>query len=311
MCSFKKRKNYYLNEFDEIVASYDDNSISMYFDFPESSREIWNHNGRVVATFAKDFQVNSLVADVIMLEGLLGATNDTKIVGNYAYESCVSRELDDFYDSDDKQKEFEELPYNKKIEILEKLTGATFKDTIIDGIRLFPSTREAKYASCGEIISHDGIAKIKLSDDLIIDGVKVTNIMYRRNGFDVNVLNIKGKNEDFDYRKGYDFWRKNNDWYYTTGRSTEGSHETIAWTERRKNSTVDNDAINYIGNPYSYLTDSIYYDSKSSLNSRRLQMQYVLSQLGPLGPMDLIDKTMENYGFNKRKIDVKKRTKRR
>ena len=72
----KKKKNYFINNKEEVVASYDDHSISMYFEFPEASREIWNHKGIVVATFAKDFQVNDKIADIIILEGLVGACNE-------------------------------------------------------------------------------------------------------------------------------------------------------------------------------------------------------------------------------------------
>lgn len=295
----KRDKDYYLNENGEIVASYDNNSISMYFDFPEESLEIMNHKGRVIATFAKDFQVNDIVADVIILEGLYGACNDSKIVDNFAYETFVNHELDDFYDSNKKQKVFESLPYEKRKEILEKLTGATFEETNIDRITLF-MPQKMQFASCGEINSHNGIAQIKLSDNLIIDGIKVSK---KSIGYDINVLNIKKINSDFDYRNVYDYWKQYKGWYYTTRRNNVSSQEIIEWTERRKNSTIDSAAIHYIGNPYSYITDPIYYDSKSLLNARRLQMQHILSQIAP---KESIAELMSSYNFNTRENDIQK-----
>ena len=89
----REGKNYFLNSENAIVACYDDNSISMFFEYPEYDRQLHTNKGLAVATFVKDFQVNEQIADVIILDGLNGAYNDTKIVGNYAYIHCVNDEL--------------------------------------------------------------------------------------------------------------------------------------------------------------------------------------------------------------------------
>lgn len=294
----KNKKNYFINEEGAIVASYDANSISMYFEFPADSQEILNHHGIVVATFAKNFQVNDKIADIIIVDGLCGACNDTKMIGNYAYMTCDNSELRDFYDTNSKQKQFDQLPYEDRIKILEEMTGASFKGASIDGIRLFSSNKEAKISSCGHICSSNGIAQIKLSDEMIINGIHVNK---KDIGFDLNVININGQNHIFDSSEVYDFWRHENDWYYTVGRDNVVSPETIEWTERRKKSTVDKDAVFYIGNPYSHILDTIYYNSKSSLNSRRLQMKYILSQLVPEHNSN---EMMKDYDFSKREVAV-------
>ena len=172
------------------------------------------------------------------------------------------------------------------------MTGASFKGAKIDGIKLFTS----KIASCGQIHSSNGIASIKISDEMVIDNIKVNK---KYDGFDLNVININGINPNFDYKKVYNFWRQKNDWAYTPGFNKSESYQTREWTERRKKSTVDKDAIFYIGNPYSHILDPIYYDSKSSLNARRLQMKYVLSQIAS-NP----DEILKDYNFNIREVDV-------
>ena len=250
----KKKKNYFINNKEEVVATYDDHSISMFFEFPENSEEIWNHEGMVVATFAKDFQVNDKIADIIILEGLVGTCNDTEIIDNYAYLQCNNNELKNLFDT------------------------------------------KTKIAPCGQIYSSNGIASIKISDEMVIDNIKVNK---KDDGFDLNVININGINPNFDYKKAYDFWRQKNDRKYTIGFNRRGSYETREWTERRKKSTVDKDSIFYIGNPYSHILDPIYYDSKSSLNARRLQMKYVLSQITS-NP----DEILKGYDFNIREVDV-------
>lgn len=310
----KKEKNYFVNDKNEVVATYDDNSISMFFNFPKESRTLWDHEGFIVATFAKKFQVNDTIADIIILEGLYGACNDARIIDNCVYETYNNNELRDIFETNYDQEKFDKLPYEERIMILEKMTGAKLEGAKIDGIRLFGSGKEAKISSCGTIESSNGYASIEILNEMRIDGIKVNE---KYDGFDLNILNIYGKNTDFDYNKCYRYWRQENDLYYTDGiywgqendlyytddRYDTDSLEVISFTERRKYSTVDEDSIFYIGNPYAHILNDIYYNSKSSLNSRRLQMKFLLSQIA--SAIDL-NKSLKDYSFNKRKVDVYK-----
>lgn len=288
----KKEKNYFVNDRDNVVASYDDNSITMYFQFPKSDVEIWNHDGIVVATFVRDFQVNELIADVIIVEGLTGSANDTKIIKNYGYLPFRNNEV--FKDS--KQSQFERLSYDEKIKVLEYLTGAKFTNSIIDGIKLF----EEKFASCGEITASNGFASIRLSEEMEIKNIKVNTSFV---GFDLNILNVNGINKDFNFEEVYNFWRNIYDWNYTTGKNFVSSAEIIEWTERRKESTVDSESINYV-HPVNWdILDQMYYDSKGTVYSRRLMMKHFLSQYFSENDINMF---MKKYSSNQRQIDIKK-----
>lgn len=209
---------------------------------------------------------------------------------------CNNNELKNLFDTNYRQKQFDSLAYEEKIKLLEELTGASFEGAKIDGIQLFTSDKEAKIAPCGQIYSSNGIASIKISDEMVIDNIKVNK---KDDGFDLNVININGINPNFDYKKVYNFWRHEYDLEYSNSFNNSDFYETIEWTERRKKSTVDKDSIFYIGNPYSHILDPIYYDSKISLNARRLQMKYVLSQIAS-NP----DEILKGYDFNIREVDV-------
>ena len=296
----KDKKNYFINDKGEIVASYNKNSISMFFDFPAESREIWNHEGRVVLTFAKDFQVNSYVADVLFLEGLCGATNDTEVIENYAYFTVNNHELYNINGDNKLQEKFDSLPYEERIKILEEITGASFKGAKIDGIRLFKPEKETTYGSCGFIYSKNGIADITILDEIYIHNIKVCDIVDHLN-FVVNVINVKEINEDFDFDRVYEFWRKKNDWYYNSD-----EQDLTKWTERRKDSTIDESEINIVGNPYKCLLDPIYYNSKGSINTRKLKMKAILSRIAPNSKIPSI---LDSYDFNLRSVDVKKQLK--
>ena len=92
------------------------------------------------------------------------------------------------------------------------------------------------------------------------------------NDFVVNVMNIYAKNKDSDYNK------------------------------------VDKSNINIVGNPYKTYLDPVYYNSKISMNARRLQMMSMLSELVPKRKIASI---MDSYDFNLRNIDVNKQLKKR
>ncbi len=95
----KKEKVYFLDDEGGLVASCNNNSISMFFDFEKKNREIWNHKGTVVATFIKDFRIGNTSVDAMLIQGLLGATNDTSVKNN-VYEMTVNDEIDGLYNYD-------------------------------------------------------------------------------------------------------------------------------------------------------------------------------------------------------------------
>lgn len=89
----KNGKTYFVDDNYNVVASHDDKSITMYFDFKECSREIWNHNGKVIVTMISDFRVNDKTADVLIVEGLCGACNDAIITEDFAFRTGSNRTL--------------------------------------------------------------------------------------------------------------------------------------------------------------------------------------------------------------------------
>ena len=267
------------------MASYDKNSISMYFN--NISREcILNHHGVVVVTFVRDFQVNSALADVIIVEGLCGAYNDTKIVGNYAYLTTVNTELRSIYGQNSEQKWFDSLSYEKRIMILKQLKGADFSGANIDGVLLFDSDSETKYGSCGNISVSSGLAEIIICDEIILKNVKINDLPV---GFIVNVINVKGYNLNFDFDVVYQFWRERNGWNYTIGRENVSSPNIIKWTERRKNGTVDTSSINVLKEQ---IFDPIYKGASVLLDSRKF---FVTTILGKIFPQYQVNEMMKEY----------------
>lgn len=89
----KNGRTYFVDDNYNVVASSDDKSITMYFDFKKCSREIWNHNGKVIVTMISDFRVNDKTADVLIVDGLCGAYNDAIVTEDYAFKSGTNYTL--------------------------------------------------------------------------------------------------------------------------------------------------------------------------------------------------------------------------
>lgn len=294
-----KQKNYFLDYEQRIVATIDKNSITMFYDFPEESREIWNHYGKVAITFVKNFNVNGQICDVLCINGLCGAANDIIIDENFSIDRTNNIEMRNLLHNDKKslQQQFEDLGYGKRILILKKLIGANFKGARIDDIQLFESSEEYMLGNCGYLSSNDGVASFDIGGIVKFNNM-VTNRIYK-DGYDINIINFKSIYQKVNYGEVYDFYRRKNDWYYNAGYKTAGSLETRNFTERRKTSTVDVDSIHIS----KYMLDIIYNNRSKSLNAKRLQMIYILNLL-------LNDKKKSedyissSYNFSVRNCDI-------
>lgn len=89
----KNGRTYFVDDGYNVAASYDDKSITMYFDFKKYSREIWNHNGKVMVTMISDFRVNDKTADVLVVKGLCGTRNDAIVTEDFAFRTGTNYTL--------------------------------------------------------------------------------------------------------------------------------------------------------------------------------------------------------------------------
>ena len=109
-----KKKNYFFDEDECLVATVDQKSITMFYSFPKCNREIFNHKGRVAVSFVKDFNLNGDVCDIIYISGLCGACNDVRVHEDYAISTDVNNEIWDYlpdYDDDECDKKFGNCGY--------------------------------------------------------------------------------------------------------------------------------------------------------------------------------------------------------
>ena len=302
-----REKNYFIDNSQRIAATFDKelSTITMYYSFEKNSYEIWNHHGKVAIAFARDFNVNNKICDVICIEGLCGAYNDFYLEEDFCLETTNNSEMRYLFEKEvSLQKKFEAKSYQEKIAILEAYTGAKFSGANIEGIQLFPDSDKYALGNCGSLSSKNGIASFDICGEIEVENMKINQ---QRDGYDVNIINCKGQQKDTNYKDVYAFYRRKNDWNYKEGYNTAGSYETRDFTERRKNSTIDQEAI-HISKVF---LDAVYEKEKQSLNAKRLQMIYALNVL--LNDKDLARKYVEtNYAFNTRICDLKKqRIKRR
>ena len=88
------KKNYFINENNEIVATMGKNIITMYYKVDGGT--IWNHSGFAVVAIAKDFCFdnkktgNSFIADAMLIKGLCGSCNDAELIGNYFLDTAFN-----------------------------------------------------------------------------------------------------------------------------------------------------------------------------------------------------------------------------
>lgn len=293
-----KEKNYFLDDSNRIVATIDENLITMFYDFPALSREIFNHFGKVAVAFAKDFNVNGQICDVLCIGGLFGG-NDFIMNKDFFIGTKYNVEMKHLLDSNENllQKQFEALNYEEKISVLEESTGAN-----IDGIQLFREVNESELGNCGHLSATNGIASFD-----ICGVIQATNIVVKKvyKVYDINIINFKNIHQKPNYEEVYNFYRQKNDWHYNTGYKTAGSKETRDFTERRRYSTVDIDSI-HIREPIMLksVLDSIYENGNQSLNAKKLQMIYILNSL--LKNRESEDYVSSHYNFNVRNCDLRK-----
>lgn len=234
----KNGRTYFVDDNYNVVASYDDKSITMYFDFKKCSREIWNHYGKVMVTMISDFRVNDKTADVLIVNGLCSACNDAIITEDFAYSISSNHTLCD------------EL--------------GEYSDNL---------------GSCGELSCHNQLASINICNAINFKNIRVSDLS--EEGFVVNIIGNQKENNNNDYSKVYEYWRKKNNWFYTYGIQTAGSYETRAWTERRRYSTTDDEDIY---ETYDYTIDeemakrSTFKNSTSRSKHRTAQIEYELAK---------------------------------
>lgn len=174
-----EQKHYFVDKTNKVVATFDNNlnTITMFYDFPDHSREIWNHDGKVAIIFAKDFTVNGNLCDILCIDGLCGASNDFILYKNYYIEIMNNSEMRYLFEKKKTlQKLFATLSYKKRISVLEKFTGAN-----IEGIQLFPDGEDYALGNCGNLSSENGIANF-----YICGVIKVKDMVVNRkeNGYE-------------------------------------------------------------------------------------------------------------------------------
>lgn len=299
-----QRKNYFLDNSNRIVATIDENLITMFYDFPELSREIWNHEGKVAIAFARNFNINGQLCDILLIDGLCGTFNDFIMNKDFFINITTNSEMRCLLGNHENslQKQFEELSYEEKIAILKKVKGADFTGAKIDGIKLFSDGAEYKLGNCGYLSSTNGIASFNICSEIKVDNMVVNK---KQNGIDINIIDVKKTKKKANYSELYNLYRQENDWYYNLGYKTAGSLETRAFTERRRYATVDKDAIHITKQVIKDAFDPIYEKSNQSLNAKRLQMLYILN-LFLENKKESENYVSSHYNFNIRNCDFRK-----
>lgn len=278
-----KEKNYFIDDEGRIVATLANNIITMYYSV--SSDIIWNHKNHIAVSIVKDFNVNNKVHDVMYINGLCGSTNDVKLIENYFIETYFNREL--YY-----------LPLND-LNILSK------KNYFYTSIN-----KAQNFGSCGNLIVDGNQIILDICGEFIIDNID-RHLISRTNNFDLFILSPSIQNQDLNYKEIYEYHKKRHNWYYNNGKRTAGSKEKRMFDERRKESTVDKVGYANARLIENDLIDQIYYSElPKSLNSKRLQMMYVLMNNYGYNKKQALD-ILNEYDFNIRNVDVKRLVKKK
>lgn len=278
-----KEKNYFIDDEGRIVATLANNIITMYYSV--SPDIIWNHKNHIAVSIVKDFNVNNKVHDVMYINGLCGSTNDVKLIENYFIETYFNREL--YY-----------LPLND----LNLLSKKNYFYTSINETQNF--------GSCGNLIVDGNQIILDICGEFIIDNID-RHLISRTNNFDLFILSPSIQNQDLNYKEIYEYHKKRHNWYYNNGKRTAGSKEKRMFDERRKESTVDKVEYANVRLLENNLIDQIYYSELlKSLNSKRLQMMYVLMNNYGYNKKQALD-ILNEYDFNIRNVDVKRLVKKK
>lgn len=269
-----KKKNYFYDENNQLVATIDKNSITMFYSFPKYDRDIWNHNGKVAVSFIKNFNFDGYVCDAIYIKGLCGTCNDIKIHKDYAVFDTHNIEITE----NQKQRKFNMLSNKDKCKFLEK-KGFKIKDAYLEGVRLYESN--GQLGNCGTLMSSCGrvtfdiCGLIKIKNCISADYVYKTNI--NENETPLNLISLN-KRKETDYNTIYIYHRRKETWHFNKGYDTAGSDRVRKYVQSKKNQVISKDAIN--SNVSILLTDYIKEQISnistksecSSLNSKKLLM---------------------------------------
>lgn len=273
-----KEKNYFIDDEGRIVATLANNIITMYYSV--SSHIIWNHHNHIAISIVKDFNVNNKINDVMYINGLCGSTNDVRLIENYFIETYFNREL--YY-----------LPLNN----LNLRSKNNYFNSSINETQNF--------GNCGNLIIDGNQIILDICGEFIIDNID-RQLVSGINNFDLFILSPSVQNQNLNYKEVYEYHKKRHDWYYNIGKRTAGSKEKRMFDDRRKQSTVDKVGYVNVRLLENSLIDQIYYsEPNKSLNSKRLQMMYVLINDYGYNKNQALDILYE-YNFNIRNVDVKK-----
>ena len=325
------RKDYYCNSLGQVVASIDNNSITMFYDFPKNSTELWNHHGKVVATFVKNFNINGVVSDVFYVTGLVGTTNDAMVHEDYFLDLSVN---EDIVNNKMIQK-IEELPRNEQIELLKQMTNLRREKDLIE--KLYEDGESLKLGSCGTMRAEDGFASFDICGLIHINNCRIANwdrdnirnsfaVPINKNESYLNLVRVNGKKDYVDYNLVYDFYRNQYEWAYCSGIDTRGSDAIREYVESRKNMTVDerclfkNLSISFNENALTDLRDKVEYlysmSGVRSTNAVKLQImreiQCDINRIKQLASSANVtvnaNGLIKNLDFNKRKVDIRKKS---
>ena len=334
-------KDYFYDEQGQIVATVDEKSITMFYSFPECSREIWNHNGKVAISFAKDFNINGRISDIIFIDGLCGASNDVHLHEDYAINTGVNSEMV----TNPAQKAFNKLSNEEKIRILEKRTGCKATGANLRNVCLFGS--DERIGNCGnlysseESVSFDICGLIQFENCRAVDYTEKIAEEYRlfypfvyRINPDEQTINIISKKEqkDTNYDEIYKYYRKINDWHYKADYNTAGSSDTRDYVSSKRRQTIDervvhkNVQISFAPELIREILENqifeLYTSSEQrSLNSTRLLIakkikDFITELKSTCNCADVhiyvnkcVNSILKDYNFNQRKVDITKKSK--
>ena len=320
-------KKYFYNKYGQIVATVGEKSITMYYDYPKNSRKIWNHNGKVVVSFIKEFNVNGKLCDIFFIDGLTGACNDTKVHEDYSIDTGVNREL---YDNQLQQK-LNVLTSEEKTKRSKKISNIY----------------ETKFGNCGKLTSENGFASFDICGLIHINNCRIAQYsdivkkitQKKQNEYMIKCLgsyrddeekriNIVQEHEEkvyTDYKKIYEYFRKEYNWYFTHGYHTCGSDKTREYVYNKQKQTVASYAIHKnleisMLIPEELIDHILNSNTNRSLNSIRLQIireikNYIINykenncNSAQININNHINNILSRYNFNQRKVDVLKKLK--
>lgn len=282
-----EEKDYFFDDAKRVVATIDENLITMFYDFPKCSSKLWTNIGKVAVAFARNFNVNGHICDVLCIDGLNGTCNDLTMKKNCTIYATNNSEISYRLLDDDK----DSIRIKKILKEFESsiISGVAIKPLFnIDDIQLLDDRDGYKLGNCGNILVINGFASFDINGALKFDKVVVSPI-------DSNVIDLKNIYPRLNCKEVYSLYRRENG-YYSFG------YRTASLAEKRK-STVGVDSVHIITDDTLSTLDAIYKNGDQSLNAKRLQMIYMLNILLN-DKRKSTDYVCSHYDFNVRKCDL-------